>query len=88
MLLRPGEFTHTSEKFEFTTKEFGADKEIRSQELRRLRDGGQSARSSLNVIGWRHAVEYGSLKLASLLFCYFAKPMIGRSEWVGGGDRV
>ena len=34
--------------------------------LRRFRGGGQSARSSLNVIGWRHAVEYGSLKLASL----------------------
>ena len=42
--------------------------------LRRLRGGGQSARSSLNVIGWRHNVEYGSLKLASIL-CYFAKPM-------------
>ena len=42
--------------------------------LRRLGGGGQSARSSLNVIGWRHAVEYGSLKLASLLFCYFANP--------------
>ena len=85
MLLRPAEFTHASDKFEFTTKEFG----LRSQKsweavaslplpvpLRRLGGGGQSARSSLNVIGWRHAVEYGSLNLASSLFCYFAKPMI------------
>ena len=81
MLLRPAEFTHASDKFEFTYNEG-----IRSQRsweivarpvpLRRLDGGGQSARSSLNVIGWRHAVEYGSLKLASLLFCYFAKPMI------------
>ena len=76
MLLRPAEFTHASEKFEFTTKEFGASGAGRSVPLRRLGGGGQSARSSLNVIGWRHAVEYGSLKLASLLFCYFAKPMI------------
>ena len=66
MLLRSAELTHASEKFDFTTKEFGADKEIRSQELRRLRGGGQSARSSLNVIGWRHTVECGSLKLASI----------------------
>ena len=43
--------------------------------LRRLRGGGQSARSSLNVIDWRHNVEYGSLKLAFIL-CYFAKLMI------------
>ena len=56
MLLRSAALTHSSEKFDFTTKEFGADKEIRSQELRRLRGGGQSARSSLNVIGWRHTV--------------------------------
>ena len=79
MLLRPAEFTHASEKFEFTTKGFGASGAGRS--LRRCRCpyclvGGQSARSSLNVIGWRHAVEYGSLKLTYLLFCYFAKPMI------------
>ena len=65
MLLRSAELTHASEKFDFTTKEFGADKEVRSQELRRLRDGGQSARSSLNVIGY--TVEYGSLN--SLLYC-------------------
>ena len=52
MLLRSAELTHVSEKFDFTKKEFGADKEIRIQELRRLRGGGQSARSSLNVIGW------------------------------------
>ena len=67
MLLRSAELTHATEKFDFTTKGFGADKEIRSQELRRLRGGGQSARSSLNVIGWRHTVEYGSLKLSSTL---------------------
>ena len=83
MLLRPAEVTHALEKFEFTTKEFGASGswEVVASlplpvPLRRLGGGGQSARSSLNVIGWRHAVEYGSLKLASLLFCYFAKPMI------------
>ena len=51
MLLRSAELTHASDKFNFTTKEFGVDKEIRSQEFRRLRGGGQSARSSLNVIG-------------------------------------
>ena len=51
MLLHPAELTHASDKFDFTTKEFGADKEIRSKELRRWRGGGQSARSSLNVIG-------------------------------------
>ena len=74
MLLRSAELTHASEKFDFTTKEFGADKEIWSQELRRLCDGGQSARSSLNVIGWRHTVEYGSLKLASILFVVLGNP--------------
>ena len=46
VLLRSSELTHASEKIDFTTKRFGADKEIRSQELRRLRGGGQSARSS------------------------------------------
>ena len=35
MLLRSAELTHASNKFDFTTKEFGTDKEIRSQELRR-----------------------------------------------------
>ena len=74
MLLRSAELTHASEKFDFTTKEFGADKEIRSQELRRLRGGGQSARSSLNVIGWRHTVGYGSLKLAFILYVIFRNP--------------
>ena len=33
MLLRSAELTHASDKFDFTTNEFGADKEIRSQEL-------------------------------------------------------
>ena len=36
MLLCSAELTHASEKFDFTAKEFGADKEIRSQELLRL----------------------------------------------------
>ena len=76
VLFRSAELTHASEKFDFTTKGFGADKEIRSQELRQLRSGGQSARSSLNVIGWRDTVEYGSLKLASTLSVVFGKPMI------------
>ena len=76
ILLRSAELTHASEKFYFTTKKFGADKEIRSQELRRLRGGGQSARNSLNVIGWRHTVEYGSLKLASIPSVVLLKPMI------------
>ena len=74
MLLRSAELTHASEKFDFTTKEFGADKEIRSQELHRLCGGGQSARSSLNVTGWRHTVEYGSLKLASILSVVLGNP--------------
>ena len=74
MLLRSAELAHASEKFDFTTKEFGADKEIRSQELRRLRGGGQSARSSLNAIGWRHTVEHGSLKLASILSVVLGNP--------------
>ena len=56
MLLRSAELIHASEKFDFTTKEFGADKEIRSQELRRLCGGGQSD---------------GSLKLASINFLLF-----------------
>ena len=72
MLLRSAELTRASEKLDFTTKEFGADKEIRSQELRRLRGGGQLARSSLNVIGWRYTVQNGSLKLASILSAIFA----------------
>ena len=79
MLLRSAELTHASEKFDFATKEFGADQEIRSQAgvpLRRLRGGGQSARSSLNVIGWRHTVgvEYGSLKLAFTLHVILRNP--------------
>ena len=74
MLLRSAELTHASDKFDFTTKEFGADKEIRSQELRRLRGGGQSARSSLNVIGLHHTVEYVSLKLASKLSVALGNP--------------
>ena len=74
MLLRSAELTHASDKFDFTTKGFGADKEIRSQELRQLRGGGQSARSSLNVIDWRHTVEYGSLKLASTVSVVLGNP--------------
>ena len=42
--------------------------------LDRLRGGGNSASSSLNVIFWRH--EYGLLKLASLLSVILQKPMI------------
>ena len=62
MLLRSAELIHASEKFDFATKEFGTDYEIRSQTAgttSSLRGGGQSARSSLNVISWRHTVEYG-----------------------------
>ena len=82
MLLRPAEFTHASEKFEFTTKEFGASRAERSLRrcvvavARTTSSVGRRWPISSNVIGWRHAVEYGSLKLASLLFCYVAKPMI------------
>ena len=36
--------------------------------LGRLRGGGESARSSLNVIVWRQTVEYGSLNSNSLLY--------------------
>ena len=74
ILLRSAELTHASDKFDFTTNEFGADKEIRSQELRRLRGVGHSARSSLNVIGWRHTVGYGSLKFAFILFVVLGNP--------------
>ena len=45
--------------------------------FRRLRGGGQSAHSNLNVIGWRHAVEYGSLIqliLASILSVILRNP--------------
>ena len=53
MLLRSAELAHASEKYDFATKEFGAKKfgARRRVPLRRLRGGGQSARSSLNVIG-------------------------------------
>ena len=34
----------------------------------------KSARSSLNVIGWRHTVEYDSLKLASTLSVVLGNP--------------
>ena len=46
--------------------------------LRRLLGGGQSACSSLNVIGWRHTVEYGSPESRGFytLCSYFAIPMI------------
>ena len=74
MLLRSADVTHAPDKFYFTTKEFGADKEIRSQELRRLCGDSQSACSRLNVIGWRHTVEYGSLKLASILSVILGNP--------------
>ena len=40
MLLRPAEFTHTSEKFEFTTKEFGAS------------GAGRSLRGPYHFVGW------------------------------------
>ena len=73
MLLRLSELTYPSDKFYFATKEFGARRWI---PLRRLRGGGQSASSNLNMISWRHTVEYlRFLKLAFIL-CYFAKPMI------------
>ena len=36
--------------------------------------GGQLARNSLNVIGWRHTVEDGSLKLASILSVILGNP--------------
>ena len=71
MLIRPAEVTHTSEKFEFITKKFGARWRVL---LSRLRGGSQSARSSLNVIGWRHTVEYGSLKLAFIPYVISRNP--------------
>ena len=42
MVIRPAELTHAWEKFEFTTKEFGAEKfgAGRQVPLRRLRGGG------------------------------------------------
>ena len=76
MLLRSAELTHASDKFDFTTKEFGADKEIRARSFVGCSAavGGQSARNSLNVIGWCHTVEDGSLKLASILSVILRKP--------------
>ena len=76
MLLRSTELTHTSEKFDFTTKEFGTGKEIRSQELQpgAAVANQLSVHSSLKVIGWRHTVEYGSLKLASILSVILGNP--------------
>ena len=41
------------------------------QTLRRFRSGGESAHRSLNGIGWRHTVEYGSLKLALILWLFW-----------------
>ena len=82
MLLHSAELTHALQKFDFRkrnselTKIFGARGRI---PLRRLSGGGQSARSSLHVIGRRHTVEWGSLKLAYYTLCYFANPMI----WFG-----
>ena len=40
MLLHPAEFTHASEKFEFTTKEFGAS------------GAGRSLRGPYHFVGW------------------------------------
>ena len=44
MLLRTAEFTHASEKFEFTTKEFGAKRRL----------GGRCvvARCPYHFVGW------------------------------------
>ena len=42
--------------------------------LRQLRGGSDSARSSLNVIGWRHTVEYGSFLLVSILSVNLQNP--------------
>ena len=77
MLIRPAELTHTSENLNLQgrnselAKKFGARRRV---PLRRLRGGGQSARSSLNIIGWRHPVEYGSLKLAFILYVILRNP--------------
>ena len=49
-------------------------KKNQSQELRRLRGDGQSAGSILNVIGWRHTVVYGLLKLAFILSVILGSP--------------
>ena len=53
-------------------KKFGA-RRPRWVPLRRLRGGGQSALSSLNVIGWRHIIVCGSLKLAFILVMLFCE---------------
>ena len=78
MLIRLAKLTHTSEKKlnlqrrnSELAKKFGARRRVL---LRRLRGGGQSARSSLNVIGCRHTVEYGSPKLAFILDVILRKP--------------
>ena len=77
MLSRPAELTHTSENLNLQrrnsefAKKFGARWRVR---IRRLRGGGQSARSSLNVIGWRHTAEYGSLKIAFILYIVLRNP--------------
>ena len=41
------------------------------QTLRRFRSGGESAHRSLNVICWRHTVEYGSHKIALILWLFW-----------------
>ena len=76
MLIRPAELTrqrnlNLQRRNSELAKKFGARRRVL---LRRLRGGGQSARSSLNVIGWRHTVEYGSLKLAFILYVILRKP--------------
>ena len=51
MLLRPAEFTHASDKFEFTTKEFGAS------------GVGRSLRGPYHFVGWAVRWPIGSQQL-------------------------
>ena len=73
MLVRPAEHTDAQrnlilQRRNAELKKFGTGRRV---PLRRSRGGGQLARSSLNVIGWRHTVEYGLLKLASIFSVIF-----------------
>ena len=97
MLIRQAELTHASDKFEFTTnlqrrnseltKKFGAERRV---PLRRLRSGGQSARSNLTSWDpreiWR---QYGRENSAynwisdnyRCYMCYLKVHLSARASW-------
>ena len=75
MLLRSAELTHASDKFDFTTKEFGADKKSKPVALSVARRWPVSSHQlECDWLEPYRLVMFTQTRLYT--FCYFGKPTI------------